>query len=436
MNPSQQRWLIIGGLVFAGLLVGIGIFWLMRPPAPVVVSLKGTVISGDARDFFLKDVEPLDQTLVLCSRERLAVRAEIPGPAIKPGDKVELKGEYDVTTCRVVARANEHYVRVTVPAPVAIELEGIVVRASRTGFALGNVTVLDGPQPCTLENLSVVIGSEQARVEDAQVRERVRVRGEYHTDTCRVEMSSRAHLLERLPMPIRLQATVTQVAPNNELILGSVKVTEGPQPCTTEQLRARVRPDRAMGLRGGETVEITGEYNPRECQVSVEQPAHSLALLTAPAVPIPTPPVAQPPTPTTPPIPAPQPPTPPLPQPSSKLPFFLSGGVSMVGPVMAVRGSAGLVLSGALKGMLSVGYGSGSIQKPELTKPVNFTVMPVDFTLWYSLGGGLHIGGGAGVLIVQGPKPKFSNTVFAIHLAVGFALTDFLLLSGGITYVP
>ncbi|MDW8141708.1 MAG: hypothetical protein RMJ90_05445, partial [Candidatus Bipolaricaulota bacterium] len=337
MNPSQQRWLLIGGLVFVGLLVVVGIFWLTRPPATVVVSLQGTVISGDARDFFLKDVELLDQTLVLCSRERLAVHSEIPSPKITPGDKVELKGEYDAAHCRVTAKSPEHYVRVTVPAPVAIELEGIVIRASRTGFALRNVTVLDGPQPCTLENLSVVISSEEARVEDAQSNERVRVRGEYHTDTCRVEMSRRAHLLERLPMPIKFQATVTQVAPNNELVLSSVKVTEGPQPCTTEQLRARVRPDRAVGLRGGETVEITGEYDPRECQVSVEQPAHSLTLVVAPL----PPPVPQPPTPpTTPtvPIPTPQPPTPPLPQPPGRLPFFLSGGVSMVGPVMAVRG--------------------------------------------------------------------------------------------------
>ncbi|MCI2429025.1 hypothetical protein LM602_09405 [Candidatus Acetothermia bacterium] len=433
MNPSQQRWLIIGGLTFVGLLIVLGIFWLTRPPATVVVSLSGTVISGDARDFFVRDAEPLDQALVLCSRDRLAVRAEIPGPAIKPGDKVELKGEYDAANCRVTAKSHEHYVRVTLPAPVAIELEGLVARTTRTGFVLRNVALLDGPQPCTLNDLSVVISSDQARVEDVHVNERVRVRGEYHTDTCRVEMTGRAHILERLPMPIRFQATVTQVAPNNELVLSSVRVTEGPQPCTTDQLRARVRPDRAAGLRGGETVEITGEYDPRECQVSVEQPAHSLALLTAPTIPI-QPPVPQPPIPPTPPT-TPIPPIP-TPQPPGKLPFFLSGGVSMVGPVMAFRGSAGLALGGALKGMLSVGYGSGSIEKPELARPVTFTVIPVDFTLWYDLGNGLHLGGGAGVLVVQGPKPKFSNTIPAIHLAVGFALTDFLMLSGGITYVP
>ncbi len=428
MNPTQQRWLIVAGLGFIGLLVVIGLFWFTRPPGTVVVRLEGTVISGDARDFFVKDAEPLDRALVLCSRDRLAVRVEIPGTALKPGDKVELKGEYDATLCRVLVKTAEHYVRVTISAPVAIDLEGVVSRASRTNFALRNVTVLDGPQPCTLENLSVLVGSDQARVEDAQPNERVRVRGEYHTDTCRVEISKRAHLLERLPMPIKLQATVTQVAANNELVLSSVKVTEGPQPCTIDQLRAKVRADRAAGLRGGETVEITGEYDPKGCQVSVEQPAHSLALLAAPPV---TPPV---PTPTPPPMP--QPPIPPVPTPGGKLPFFLSGGVSMVGPVMAFRGSAGLTLGGTLKGMVSLGYGSGAVQKPELTKPVTFTVIPVDFTLWYELGNGLHVGGGAGLLIVQGPKPKFSNTVPTIHIGLGFAITDLLMLAGGITYVP
>jgi len=39
-------------------------------------------------------------------------------------------------------------------------------------------------------------------------------------------------------------------------------------------------------------------------------------------------------------------------------------------------------------------------------------------------------------LIVQGPKPKFSNTVPTVHIAVGFAITDFLMLSGGVAYVP
>lgn len=430
MNPSQQRWLIIATVVVA-LLAVVGIFLFTRPPATIAVRLEGVVISGDARAFFLKEAQSLDRALTLCSRDRLAVHIEIPNVSVKPGDKVELNGEYDAPACRVSVKTNEHYVRVTVAAPVAIELEGLVSRATRTSFALRDVRVFEGPQPCTLDNLSVSVSSDQARVEDAQLGDRVRVRGEYW-ETCRVELVNQSHRLERLPMAIKFQATVVQVAPNNELVLSSVKVVEGPQPCTTEQLRARVRADRATGLRGGETVEISGEYDPKVCQVSVEQPAHSLALLAAPPA---TPPVPQPPTPTTPPT-LPTPPTPPLPPPSIRLPFFISGGVSMIGPVMAFRGSAGLALGGAFKGMVSVGYGSGSIQKPELTKPVAFTIIPIDFTGWYEIANGLHIGAGAGVLIVQGPKPKFSSTVPTFHIAIGFALTDFLMLAGGIAYVP
>jgi hypothetical protein len=187
----------------------------------------------------------------------------------------------------------------------------------------------------------------------------------------------------------------------------------------------------------GEGVEVVGEYNPKSCQVSVEQPTHSFAQISAPPVPVPQPPVTPPTTPTVPQPPIPTPTPPPTPAiPTGGLPFFISGGVSSVGPVLAFRGSVGMAFNSSLKGMISVGYGSGSIQKPELTKPVNFTVMPIDFTVWYGLGGGLHIGGGAGILIVQGPKPKFSNTVPTVHIAVGFAITDFLMLSGGVAYVP
>jgi hypothetical protein len=254
--------------------------------------------------------------------------------------------------------------------------------------------------------------------------------GEYHPEGCRVELTAPKHFVERLPTTVKLQGTVAQVG-SDQVILQGVRVLEGPQPCTAENLTVRVRG--TASLHGGEGVEVVGEYNPKSCQVSVEQPTHSFAQISAPPVPVPQPPVTPPTTPT---VPQPPVPTPTPAVPTGGLPFFISGGVSSVGPVLAFRGSVGTTLNSSLKGMISVGYGSGSIQKPELTKPINFTVMPIDFTVWYGLGGGLHIGGGAGVLIVQGPKPKFSNTVPTVHIAVGFAITDFLMLSGGVAYVP
>lgn len=507
MSPTQ-RWMILGGAAVAVAIIAIVIFFLTRPPAAMTAEFEGVVARGDAQAFVLSDVQARDNRISLCSRENLTVRVERESVALKAGDRVAVKGEYSEKECLVTVKSPEHFVRVTALAPVAIELEGVVARAGQesftlseitvlagpqpcslerlivqiesknllppsalqagdlvtvkgeyhaedctvrvntpthyvelrpvsielegivnagtpTQFALKNVIVLVGPQPCRLENLAVQVTSNRAQIEQIQLAERVRVTGEYHPDSCRVELASQEHSVERLPTPIKLQGTVAQVG-SDHVILQSVQVLDGPQPCTTENLAVRVRG--AASLHGGEGVEVVGEYNPKSCEVSVEQPTHSFARLSAPPVPVP-----QPPTPSVPSGPSvPSLPTPP----PGGLPFFISGGVSSIGPVLAFRGSVGMALSSSLKGMISVGYGSGSIQKPELTKAVTFTVMPVDFTLWYSLGGGLHIGGGAGVLLVQGPKPKFSNTLPTIHIAVGFAITDFLMLSGGIAYVP
>lgn len=501
---TTHRWMILGGAAVAVVIIVILIVLLMRPPAAVIAEFEGVVAHGDSRAFTLKGVQAKDSRVTICSRDYLAVRVERASIPLNVGDRVTVKGEYDEKVCQVTVKSAEHYVRVIAPAPVAIELEGVVARAGQesfmlsevtvlsgpqpcslerlivqiespsllppsalqvgdlvtvkgnyhaeectvrvsapthyvelrpvsielegivsagtpTQFALKNVIVLTGPQPCRLENLPVQVKSDQVQMEPIQLAERVRVKGEYRPDSCRVELASRQHSVERLPTTIKLQGTVAQVS-SDQVVLQGVRVLDGPQPCTTENLPVRVRG--AASLRGGEGVEVVGEYNPKSCQVSVEQPTHSFARLSAPPVPVPS-------------VPTPQPPVVlPIPTPTGGLPFFISGGVSSIGPVLAFRGSVGMAFNSSLKGMLSVGYGSGSIQKPELTKPVNFTVMPVDFTLWYSLGGGLHIGGGAGVLIVQGPKPKFSNTVPTIHIAIGFAITDFLMLSGGVAYVP
>ncbi len=434
MNPTQ-RWLLIGSAAVAVVVMVIFIFFLARPPAtitvpaPVAIELEGVVARAGQESFTLSEITVFAGPQP-CSLDRLVVQIEsrdlIPAAALQAGDLVTVKGSYHTEDCTVRLSAPTHYVELR---PVSIELEGIVAAGTPSQFALKNVSVLSGPQPCRLDNLSVQVKSDRAHTEQLQLAERVRVQGEYHADGCRVELTSREHSVERLPTAIKLQGTVAQVG-SDQVVLQGVRVLDGPQPCTADNLAVRVRG--TAGLRGGEGVEVVGEYNPKNCQVSVEQPTHSLAQLSAPPVPVPQPPV------TPPGVPQPQPPGVPIPTPppSGGLPFFISGGVSSIGPVLAFRGSVGMALGGALKGMISVGYGSGSLQRPELTKPVNFTVMPVDFTMWYHITGGLHIGGGAGVLLVQGPKPKFSNTVPAIHIAVGFSITDFLMLSGGIAYVP
>jgi hypothetical protein len=432
MTPAQ-RWMILGSAVVV-VILGVFIFFWTRPPAPAAIELEGVVARAGQESFTLSEVTVFSGPQP-CSLERLTVQVEsralLPSSPLQPGDLVTVKGEYHAKDCIVRLNAPTHYVELR---PVPITLEGIVSAGTPTQFALKNVIVLAGPQPFKLENLPVHVKSDAAQTEPVQTNERVRVAGEYHPEGCRVELTAPKHSVEHLPTTVKLQGTVAQVG-SDQVILQGVRVLEGPQPCTTENLTVRVRG--TASLRGGEGVEVVGEYNPKSCQVSVEQPTHSFAQISAPPVPVPQPPVTPPTTPTVPQPPVPTPTTPPTPAiPTGGLPFFISGGVSSVGPVLAFRGSVGMTLNTSLKGMISVGYGSGSIQKPELTKPFNFTVMPIDFTVWYGLGGGLHIGGGAGVLIVQGPKPKFSNTVPTVHIAVGFAITDFLMLSGGVAYVP
>jgi hypothetical protein len=429
MTPAQ-RWMILGGGAVVVVILGVFIFFWTRPPAPAAIELEGVVARAGRESFTLSEVTVFSGPQP-CSLERLTVQVEsralLPSSPLQPGDLVTIKGEYYAKDCIVRLNAPTHYVELR---PVPITLEGIVSAGTPTQFALKNVIVLAGPQPCKLENLPVHVKSDAAQTEPVQTNERVRVAGEYHPEGCRVELTAPKHSVERLPTTVKLQGTVAQVG-SDQVILQGVRVLEGPQPCTTENLTVRVRG--TASLHGGEGVEVVGEYNPKSCQVSVEQPTHSFAQISAPPVPVPQPPVTPPTTPT---VPQPPVPTPTPAVPTRGLPFFISGGVSSVGPVLAFRGSVGMAFNSSLKGMISVGYGSGSIQKPELTKPINFTVMPIDFTVWYGLGGGLHIGGGAGVLIVQGPKPKFSNTVPTIHIAVGFAITDFLMLSGGVAYVP
>jgi hypothetical protein len=69
------------------------------------------------------------------------------------------------------------------PAPAAIELEGVVARASREGFTLSEVTVFSGPQPCSLERLTVQVESRALLPSSPlQPGDLVTVKGEYHAN--------------------------------------------------------------------------------------------------------------------------------------------------------------------------------------------------------------------------------------------------------------
>jgi hypothetical protein len=69
------------------------------------------------------------------------------------------------------------------PAPAAIELEGVVARAGRESFTLSEVTVFSGPQPCSLERLTVQVESPALLPSSLlQPGDLVTVKGEYHAN--------------------------------------------------------------------------------------------------------------------------------------------------------------------------------------------------------------------------------------------------------------
>jgi hypothetical protein len=69
------------------------------------------------------------------------------------------------------------------PAPAAIELEGVVARAGQESFTLSEVTVFSGPQPCSLERLTVQVESRALLPSSPlQPGDLVTVKGEYHAN--------------------------------------------------------------------------------------------------------------------------------------------------------------------------------------------------------------------------------------------------------------
>jgi hypothetical protein len=88
------------------------------------------------------------------------------------------------------------------PAPVAIELEGVVARAGRESFTLSEVTVFSGPQPCSLERLTVQVESRALLPSSPlQPGDLVTVKGEYHAKDCIVRLNAPTHYVRAAPRP-------------------------------------------------------------------------------------------------------------------------------------------------------------------------------------------------------------------------------------------
>lgn len=283
--------------------------------------------------------------------------------------------------------------------------------------------VVAGPTPCRREGLLLVL-ADSALALQWQADERLEVLGAYleADGACRVVLDRPDHALKTLaapeperpaepatrpePQPVRALATVSAVRDGTAFLIVD-QVLEGTLPCAQVSLAAA---DRA--LEPGAQVELSGRYDPQgpvACQVRVLDPATDLRRIAPPPVTesVPTaPPVAT--------VPA-------TPTPDGGGPaFFLSGGVSYLDPIPLFQGSAGLGLSDQLKGMLTVGFGSGRIEKVLPSGepiPTRVQAFLVEGTALFRVSGPFYLGASGGLLWLSGeyalPYPVSGSTRFA-----------------------
>lgn len=202
------------------------------------------------------------------------MRVERAPITLSVGDRVVVKGEYDEKACQITVKSAEHYVRVTAPAPVAIELEGVVARAGQESFMLSEVTVFSGPQPCSPERLIVRIESRDLLPPLAlQVGDLVTVKGTYHAEDCLVRLSAPTHYVELRPVSIELEGIVSAGTPT-QFALKNVIVLTGPQPCRLENLSVQVKSDQAQA----EPIQLAERVRVRVTIVPIAAASNSQAI--------------------------------------------------------------------------------------------------------------------------------------------------------------
>lgn len=292
---------------------------------------------------------------------------------------------------------------------------------------------LAGPTPCNQDSLLVVLQNAGLALQ-WQVGDRLEIYGAYEQEggTCRIVLDQPAHTLralpkpepttaqpvEPMPQPARLEGTLSAVR-NGVAYFIVDRLLEGDLSCT--QVTVAVAQDANLTVQG--QYEIQATYIPGDlaCQLQLLSPA-ALRVL---ALPIPvTPPV----TPTTP-----TPTTPTTPSPAGPG-FFVSGGVSFVDPISIFSGSAGMRLTDTLRGMVTVGMGSGQVEvklpsgEPVQAK-VNTTLLDVAGLM--QINGPFYGGLFGGMLLLSGEydlpfpvngSPSFSASIPLVGVVVGYDL--------------
>jgi len=235
------------------------------------------------------------------------------------------------------------------PVPPREELQ-LVVAYVRPGVQPNQHYVkveetLAGPTPCNPDSLLVVLENTGLALQ-WQPEERLEIYGAYQTDDsgCRVSLDQPEHTLKTLPKPepeipepepqpqtVRLTGTVSTVRDQTAFLIVE-RVIDGAFECD----QASILMADATTVMVDAQYDITGLYDPASanCQLRLVDPALDLHLLAAPVPVVPTP-VVEPELPVSPSVPG----TP------ESLPFFVSGGVSLVEEIPVFLGSGGFGLA-------------------------------------------------------------------------------------------
>jgi len=328
-------------------------------------------------------------------------------PAVTQPPREEMKLE--VAYIRPGVQANQHYVKVE--------------------------QTLAGPTPCNQESLMMVLQNAGLALQ-WQEGDRLEIYGAYEQEggTCRIVLDQPAHTLKALPrpepttpaepveptpQPVRLQGTLSALRDGVAYFIVD-RLLEGQLSCV--QVTLVVAEDSNLTVQG--QYEIQATYNPSDltCQLQLVSPT-ALRVLSLPI------PVIPPVTPTTPPSPS----TPSMPSPAGPG-FFVSGGVSFVDPLPIFSGSAGMRLADTLRGMVTVGMGSGQIEvKLPSGEPVQAKVNAtlIDVAGLMQINGPFYAGLSGGMLLLSGEydlpfpvngSPSFNSSIPLVGIVVGYDL--------------
>gem|GEM_PF-6251347 len=302
--------------------------------------------------------------------------------------------------------------------------------------------VVAGPNVCNEESLLLELQNTDV-ASQWEPQDRLDVVGAYHEEAgrCRVVLNGPTHTIKTLPKPepasppstpaptetsppsaaqtVRLLGTLSGVRDDSAFFIVD-RVIEGPFDCVQATVVGV-----NLELVEQAQYQVEGSYQAEKgnCQLRLVDPLNGL-IMSAPAVVAPKPPVGV------------------APEGTGGTPFFVSAGVSYLDPLPIFSGSAGLGLTPRLRGMVTVGLGSTTV---EVALPsgepidVEVGVTLVKLSGLVALRGPFYAGLSAGLLLLSGaydlPYPVDGSTAFKtsiplLGVVVGYDLGAFMVTLG------